>query len=156
MIQKVTFYFTPNTVRYQLAKNHSVNTVEKKREGRHLLLNEEQGGWRLWEALRWIWQKNCHRLQRIPWKFIAQSAALIRKKTKTKYHGFSFLDSYIYIHSQFILISRRRTNQKTTTSSVKHYVFCLYFPFIPSIPLDWIQVQLHCFLHTLQLVFIYY
>ena len=41
MIQKVTFYFTPNTVRYQLAKNHSVNTVEKKREGKHLLLNEE-------------------------------------------------------------------------------------------------------------------
>lgn len=66
-----------------------------------------------------------------------------KEKTKTKYHGFSFLDSYIYIHSQFILISRRRKNQKTNISSVKHYVFFLYCPFIPSIPLDWIQVQLN-------------
>ena len=30
MVQKLTFHFTPNTVRCQLAKNHSVNTVEKK------------------------------------------------------------------------------------------------------------------------------
>ena len=29
MVQKLTFHFTPNTVRCQLAKNHSVNTVGK-------------------------------------------------------------------------------------------------------------------------------
>lgn len=41
-----------------------------------------------------------------------------------------------YLDGKFTVILRRRTTKKNTTSSVKHYVFFLYFPSIPSIPLD--------------------
>ena len=53
-------------------------------------------------------KKNCHRLQRVPWKFIAQSAALIRKKNT----DLVFL-ILTYLDGKFIVILRRRTTKKT-------------------------------------------